>query len=436
MKTQNRVRVAIGENLRPVGLLIFEQKGDKQGSAFQYYESWLASPGSFPISPAMDLSSTWHFRSGVGDRQRDSLPGPIADSTPDAWGRNLIVQASGSSLNELEMLLAVNDQTRLGALRFLDELGKLIPSPSPAVPRTTSLDALRSLVQDFETGEGDFGEVARMLRGTGDSLGGARPKSDIYDNGVLCLAKYTSVNDTHPVERMEVAALNLARTAGVRAVSARVALGETPYPVAIIRRFDRVGSFRRHYISARSFLDIQGDTPNHFYTDVVDLMKSQCGDGPRVLSEIHELHRRIMFMILVSNTDDHLKNHGFLYNYEGWGLAPAFDINPQPQRHRQLKTGISEISGNEASIVAAIEAAPLFELSEDAARHEALRLASTIRGTWKDHCTSVGMSERDCQYYELAFNHEQMATALKFSSPVFGVHFEKKNERTGDKPRC
>ena len=419
----------IGEKLRPVGLLIFEQEGNKQGSAFQYYEDWLTSPGSFPISPAMDLSSTWHYRSGVGDHYSDSLLGPIADSTPDAWGRALIEQTAGSQLSELEMLLEVNDHARLGALRFVDENRKLIqPQDSPNT-HELSLDSLRFLAQEFELGEGDVKEVARQLRGTADSLGGARPKADFYDKGTLCLAKFTSARDTYPVERMEVAALKLAQTAGVRAASARIALMETSYPVAIVKRFDRVGSSRRHYISARSFLDVQGGMPNHYYTDLVDLMKSQCGDGLRTLNEIHELHRRIVFIILVSNTDDHLKNLGFLYDEQGWGLAPAFDINPQPQRHRQLKTGISAISGNEASIAAAVEAAPFFELSEDEARNEALRLATIIQARWKDHCIDVGMSESDCRYYEGAFNHEQMEIALKFSSRGIAVQSDQESER-------
>ena len=415
----------IGDKLQPVGLLVFEREGNKQVSSFQYHEEWLTSPGAFAISPSMELSPIWHHRSGVGEHYRDSLPGPIADSTPDAWGRALIEQNVGSGLSEIEVLLEVNDHARLGALRFVDENGEIIRPKERTNRLTMKLDTLSTLAHDFESGARDIGIVAEQLRGIADSLGGARPKADFDFNGSLCVAKFTSSRDTRPVERMEVAALSLAKTAGLRAASARLALMETTHPVALINRFDRVGSSRRHYISARSFLDIQGGMPNHFYTDIVELMKSQCGDGPRTLNEIHELHRRIMFMILVSNTDDHLKNHGFLYDAPGWVLAPAFDINPQPHRHRQLKTGISVISGNDASITAAVEAAPFFELSEDEARDEAIRLATIIQSSWKQHCVAVGMTERDCRNYENAFNHVQMEIALNFSSQKASVPVRK-----------
>ena len=149
-------------------------------------------------------------------------------------------------------------------------------------------------------------EVAHELRGPGSTLGGARPKSDFEDaDGTLHVAKYTTELDRLPVERMEVATLRLAAEVGLRVAKGRLALGRTEYPVALIERFDRDGEQRLHYVSAKTFL---GFTSNETgcYADLADAMRSACGDGLR--GELRELHRRLVFNILVSNDDDHLKN--------------------------------------------------------------------------------------------------------------------------------
>ena len=144
---------------------------------------------------------------------------------------------------------------------------------------------------------------------------------------------------TLPVERMEAAVLTLAGELGLRASSVELALAATPYPVALIQRFDRVGGRRVHYVSARTFLGFTGNE-SAYYADLADVMRSNCGSGADLRNELRELHRRIMFSILVSNDDDHLKNHGFLYAGDGaWRLSPAFDINPNPDSQRRAGGG-------------------------------------------------------------------------------------------------
>ena len=411
MKTSRSVRVVIGEECAYVGILNFEVDGRKQVSSFRYADEWLERPDSFALAPLLPLNNPVSFHSGIAGNTRDALPGPIADCAPDSWGRRLIAQNLGYAANELEALLAVNDRSRQGALRFLDENGVSLSSSLPAV-RTANLEDLRSLVQKFENNEGDLHQIAQALRGSGDSLGGARPKCDFEDLGVLYLAKFTSFNDTMAIERMETATLSLAASVGLRAASARLELKTSKWPVALIERFDRAGTNRRYYVSARTFVGNEPDD-EAFYTDLVDVMRGYCGGGEAMLGELRELYRRILFTILVSNNDDHLKNHGFLYAGDGaWKLSPAFDINPQPDRHRQLKTGISELSGYSASIEAAIESAPFFELSEEAARAEALRMAEQICREWRHHCTNAGMSRDECAVYAPAFNHPEMQYAL------------------------
>ena len=411
MEQKRRINVVLGVAKHHVGELIFEEKSNRQSSAFRYVDDWLENPVAFAIAPSMGLTDEWYYFSGS---ERESLPGPLSDAGPDNWGRNVLQTAAGRRLREIEVLLAANDATRMGALRFVDEEGSIMSTSASSVPRMASLSDLRRLNIVFERGDGDLATLARQLQGTGGSLGGARPKSAIFDDDHLSIAKYTSERDTLPVERMEVATLNLAREVGIRAPAARLELASSALPVAIIRRFDRCGTDRVHYVSAKSFLGLQGNRDVAYYTDLAYAMRQHCGNGQQTLAELSELYRRVLFTILVSNTDDHLKNHGFLYlGNERWQLSPAFDINPQPFRHSQLKTGISESSGFDASIEAAIEASPSFEIDEIDAKSLARSMAQTIAGKWRRWCMRAGMTNRDCSRYAPAFEHSEMAYALK-----------------------
>ena len=410
MDQKRRIKVVLGKMQHRVGELIFEMKGNRQSSAFRYENEWLENPISFALSPSMELTRQWYHFGGSGS---ESLPGPLSDSGPDDWGRTVLQTAAGRPLNEIDVLLAANDQTRMGALRFIDETGTIMSTSSNSVPKLASLSELRRINLLFERGEGDLPDLARRLQGTGGSLGGARPKSALLDGHHLAIAKYTSEGDTLPVERMEVATLNLAKETGLRASIARLELSDSSFPVAVIRRFDRRRDERMHYVSAKSFLGLQGDRDTSYYSDLAIAMKRHCGNSEQVIDELDELYRRVLFTILVSNTDDHLKNHGFLYSGNGrWQLSPAFDINPQPYRHVQLKTGISVASGFTASIEAAIEAAPLFEIDESQAAQMASRMAKAISERWRYWCLEAGMSRRECDRFAPAFNNSEMEFAL------------------------
>ena len=404
-----RVRVAIGEALITVGLLDFEARADKQISAFHYVDEWLSRPDAFAIAPSLSLTTQSVYGSAPWSDPRPALPGVISDCAPDGWGRRLVSLDLGSPPTELEYLLAANDVTRHGALRFLDESGVPLAKDIPPVPRLARLPDIRALANAFETNKGDVRAVAHELRGPGSSLGGTRPKSDFEDqNGDLHIAKYTTEKDTLPVERMEAAVLTLAGEVGLRASSVELALAATLYPVALIKRFDRVGGRRVHYVSARTFLGFMGNE-SAYYTDLADVMRANCGSGADLRDELRELHRRIMFSILVSNDDDHLKNHGFLYAGDGaWRLSPAFDINPNPDGSMHLQTGISERSGYEASIEAAIDAAPLFDVDENEARADARRMAETIAVRWRPLCQTMGMDRDECDRYAPAYRNAQL----------------------------
>ena len=411
MTEQRRVTVAIGANQIPVGQLIFDFDLNRQKAVFKYTEEWLSRPGAFALAPSMPLTDYPVYASGDRSNPRTALPGPIADTTPDSWGRGIISKALARQPTELDYLLAVNDLTRLGALRFLDEEGRPLAFAQPPTPRLNDMDQVMRYHRSIENNHPDAIAIANLIVGSAGSLGGARPKSDYDDEGIFSIAKFTAERDTMPIERMEVTTLKLAARVGLRAAKARLVLAETAHPIAIIRRFDRRNESRIHYLSAQTFLGLDSASGG-FYTDIAEAMRQHCGDADLITGELRELHDRILFTILVSNNDDHLKNHGFLYaGSNRWILSPAFDINPHPFRHRHLETGISPLSNNEASIEAAIEAAPFFDVTEDEAHQRAVGMGEQITKEWKTHAADCGMSPAEIRLYEPAFTNEEMQLA-------------------------
>ena len=323
--------VALGEGKRIVGRLRFESDGRRQHSQFEYADAWLAASDRFALAPGLPLREGSHFSSGKEDK-RSALPGCFADAAPDSWGRALMTKALGGGLSEFDYLVLSDDRTRQGALRFLGENMEPLSDLTPPIPRLVELERLRSLAQRFERDPGGAEEEARDLAGVAGSLGGARPKANVEGDGHLWIAKFTSAQDTKPVERAEVATLKLAAMCGLRVAEAKLELRDSDSPIALIRRFDRRGDMRIPYISARTALDWQGDDGG-YYTDIADVIR-QISSKP--VDDLHELWRRIVFTILVSNKDDHLKNHGFIYaGGDRWRLSPT---RPLISRWRHVRS--------------------------------------------------------------------------------------------------
>ena len=415
-KQTKRVRVALGERLQPVGEIVFETDGRRQTSLFRYAAEWLENPQRFAIAPSMPLGDSPFYASASRVDPRDALPGPVNDGSPDSWGRGLIGRAPNGALTEVDYLLAVDDLTRQGSLRYLDEDGLPLSRSYPPVPRLNQLEKLRSLASAAGKAAAMASSDMDQLLGSAGSLGGTRPKASVRDeSGHLHIAKFTTDEDSMPIERAEVATLKLARAAGIHAASARLELAETNRPVALIKRFDRSVGERFSYLSAQSFLGTKTAT-GAFYTDISESLRAHALD-PR--GQMAELYRRILFTILVSNTDDHLKNHGLLHAGGGrWTLSPAFDINPQPFRRRQLETGISELSGNTASIEAALEASPVFGVPRDAAAAELSRITSIIDEQWQPSLLAEGMTVEEVELYRPAFDHDETRIARRISASV------------------
>ncbi|MDE0096113.1 MAG: type II toxin-antitoxin system HipA family toxin [Gammaproteobacteria bacterium] len=401
--------VALGGRKRVLGRLRFETDGRRQHSQFEYADEWLAAKDRFALSPGLPLRGGGHYSSGKDDK-RSSLPECFSDAAPDAWGRALMTKALGGGLSEYDYLVRSDDRTRQGALRFLGEDMEPLSDLAPTIPRLVELERLRSLAQRFERDPGGAEEEARDLAGVAGSLGGARPKASVEGDGHLWIAKFTSAEDTRAVERAEVATLKLAERCGLRVAEASLVLRDSDSPIALIRRFDRRGDARIPYISARSALDWQSDEGG-FYTDIADVIR---WISSKPVEDLHELWRRIVFTILVSNRDDHLKNHGFIYaGDDRWRLSPAFDINPSPSRHRVLETGIIQGGSFEASVELALEACEFFDVNPEAARQQAVEMARMIAGNWKQGLRAQGASGDDVRGYAEAFEHAEAEKALR-----------------------
>jgi serine/threonine-protein kinase HipA len=405
-------RVALGEGLVPVGRLIFETDGRRAHSTFLYDQGWIDNPRGFDLCPQMPRVNTpYHASSGGRDsRKRDVIAGPFADTSPDSWGRKLMRRVLGEAATEFDFLTACDDTARQGALRLLQENGKPFPRIGRAVPRLADIEDLLKIAQRFERDPAGAEQDALDLVGAAGTPGGARPKANVRDGERLWLAKFTSINDTWPVERLEVATMKLAGRLGLRTPECRLELPGSAHPIGLFSRFDRRGGGRVPYISARTAVGKVGHASG-FYTDIADIIRTI---SARPGDDLREIWRRMVFGILVTNTDDHLKNHGFIYAGQNlWRLSPLFDVNPQPRRHAQMETGISPTHGHEPDIVASIDAAEFFDISAPEARALARDMAQVIGNTWRDELRHQGLAGAGLNACAPAFEHERMDAALE-----------------------
>lgn len=421
---QQVLKVCIGAAGIEVGTLRFESQGNREFSSFEYEEEWIADQRGFAIAPSLPLDSTRFFFKKEGDAI-SPLPPPLSDTAPDSWGRNIIRRDARenrqdtSPLNELNYLLAVDDFSRLGALRIREEAdGAPFLAGEPGgrheIPPILKLDELGKSIENLEQQSPMTAAALKRLRQIGSALGGARPKCSVIDtDGSLLIAKFTSRHDTYDVERAEVLTLNLAKQCGLNASVARLDMSDG-LPVALIRRFDRNSGGRIPYVSAQTMLGA-ADATSGTYTQLAEVIRRYSDDPKRDLSE---LFNRVGFTILVSNVDDHLRNHGFLYaGNRQWRLSHMFDVNPAPERHRELKTTISEISGADASIGTLIEHAIFFDLSSDEAVDAISSMAATISENWEAMAQECGLDRASVNIYRPAFEHSEMNLALALRQP-------------------
>ena len=294
------------------------------------------------------------------------LFGAMQDCGPDRWGRMLIERAVRKHVIErkpyqdLDYVLALDDASRLGALRFrLDSNSPFLAAGGGKVPPVVQLSALLNAANAV-LGETETAKDLRYLFGQGSPLGGARPKSTIVlPDGRLALAKFPKPDDTRDIAAGEILALTIAQQAGIQ-VAEHQLVDVKGNGVTVITRFDRNGTHRIPFLSAKSLLGLPPDDPGA-YTLLADGIRQF---GHDTAADLRELWRRLVFSLLASNYDDHLRNHGFLMREPGrWALSPAYDLNPVPEidRAQTPKTPISEYQ-EEPGMGVALDTAPRFGL--------------------------------------------------------------------------
>src|ERR1700691_6006217 len=400
------IGVFLGDASRRIGTLRFDRQGARQSAAFEYDRQWLAASDRFALEPDLPLVTGAQFHKPSGG-DASIFHGAITDTEPDGWARRVILRdhakrralarAAGEAqdhqpLTPIDFLLAVDDVNRVGALRFQDEEGVFQRAPEEGqrtAPLMIELSMLMAASRAVETHTETAQDLA-YLRGRGTSLGGLRPKCSAIDaDGALSIGKFPSIEDERAVTKGEVLAMQLAKAAGINAPQARL-IDSDGIPVTLIRRFDRTAEGRLMYVSAATLPRVDVEAPTeHTYTKIVDAIR-QHGAAPQ--ADIEELWRRIAFSILINNVDDHLHNHGFLHvEKDQWRLSPAFDINPFPDRQRELKTWISEEAGPAASIDALMAAAAYFKLDKGAAVKILAEVERTV-SNWRVRGRELGMS--------------------------------------------
>lgn len=415
METGILVYVDIAGTPHRVGRLWTRVRKSKESASFEYDPSWLEFANRFSLEPALTLDP------GPFHTPTDKpLFGTIGDSAPDRWGRVLMRRAerrraerageTPRTLMEIDYLLMVNDEARQGALRFaMQEGGPFLANHEasripPLIELAQLLSATEHIINDT-----DSDEDLRLLLAPGSSLGGARPKASVHDkDGHLSIAKFPHKDDEINIVLWEAVALSLAAKAGIFVPKWRLERVVNK-PVLLLRRFDRVKTQRIPFLSAMSMLGAS-DNESRSYLEFVDALRRY---GANVNRDIHELWRRIIFNILISNTDDHLRNHGFLYiGSNGWQLAPAYDLNPVPVdlKPRILTTAI-DLDDGSASLELAMSVAGYFELDEDQARSITTEVGQAV-ATWRKVATQLGLSQHEIERMASAFEHEDLRLAI------------------------
>jgi len=399
----------------PVGRLWARLRRDRESATFEYDKGWLTHPERFSLEPALKLvPGPYHT---TADRP---MFGAIGDSAPDRWGRVLMRRAerrraereggAPPTLREIDYLLMVDDEARQGALRFAErEGGPFLAEHGPAkIPPLIELPRLLSATERL-LNDTDSDEDLRLLLAPGSSLGGARPKASVRDrDGHLAIAKLPNKGDEVNTVLWEAVALTLAAKAGISVPDWRLE-SVADKPVLLLRRFDREEGTRVPFISAMSMLDARDNEPRS-YLEFVDILRQH---GAAAKADMHALWRRIVFSVLISNTDDHLRNHGFLWTGPaGWRLSPAYDLNPVPLdiKPRVLTTAI-DLDDGTASLKLALEVAGYFELGPGEGRRIAAEVGRAV-ATWRTVAAKLGLTSSEIDRMASAFEHEDLKAAL------------------------
>lgn len=401
MSRRVHVSVDVGGATLLAGVAHFDVRRATLSTTYQYDDLYRADGRAYPLDPVLPL-----YRGAV---HAGRLPGSFQDCAPDRWGRNLLRKRSDAAarlegrvphtLSDADYLLGVSDLSRQGALRFSDEVGGPYLADDHDVPKVVELPRLLHASDQVAADEPNLDAVKELLDAGSGSLGGARPKASVRDRGRLLLAKFPHPGDTWNVMAWEKTALDLAERAGIATPSRRlVTVGGRS--VLLLDRFDRADSGHRvGYISAMSLLEARDGESR----DYVEIAEALAEHGSDVRKDLAELWRRAAFFLAMNNTDDHLRNHGFLATPGGWTLSPCFDVNPNPSGADRRVTAIGGAYGRADGLKALGLYRDTFGLTEHEAR-DVLAEVAAATSTWREVAASNGVSAREIDMFAPVFD--------------------------------
>ena len=392
-----------------MGVLHSAQIKGRETFSFEYDDDWLKS-NSQTLDPDLQLYEGLHYLN-----EGKSNFGIFLDSSPDRWGRVLMDRREAllarnegrkpKTYFETDYLLGVYDGHRMGALRFKENGdGPFLNNDTMmAAPPWTSIRELEHACLQLEEDGSDVEQLKwlNLLMAPGSSLGGARPKASVLDEkGNLWIAKFPSKNDDRNIGAWEMVVNELATKAGLDVAQSITGTFYSKQHTFLTKRFDRKGNKRIHFASAMTLLGYTDGNNHQSGVSYLDLAEFIIRHGARVKEDLEELWRRIVFYICVSNTDDHLRNHGFLLNNTGWKLSPAYDINPV-EKATGLSLNISE-KDNALEVDLALEVAPYFRINSKKASNLIVAIKKTT-AQWNKHATNIGISKREQERMAKAF---------------------------------
>lgn len=396
-----------------MGTLGCDRLKGKEIFSFEYDENWLKNGPSQILDPALDLYSGTHY---LNDGQKNF--GVFTDSSPDRWGRILMRRREAAlarkenreeqKLFETDFLLGVYDGHRMGALRFkIDKNGPFLDDNKDlATPPWASLRNLehisRRLEEDDISNNPEYIKWLNMLIAPGTSLGGARPKASvIHKKGELWIAKFPSNKDQSDIGGWEIVVYELAILAGVKMSKSKAQKFYSNQHTFLTKRFDRNEKGKRiHFASAMTMLGYQDGADEEDGASYLDLVEFIITNGANVEKDLEDLWRRIVFNICIKNTDDHLRNHGFLLTDLGWILSPAYDLNPS-ETGSGLKLNISE-NDNSLDLNLAMDVSEYFRISKAKATKIKNQVLNAV-SHWQKVATKYGLSRAEQELKSRAF---------------------------------
>lgn len=392
-----------------IGTLAAHQGKGRKTFSFSYDEKWLATEKPFLFDPDITWNKGQQFPIGKSNF------GIFNDAMPDTWGRTLMKRREAQiakeekrvvkNLHDMDFLLGVNDESRMGGLRFkLQEKEPFLNNdharPTPPWSSVRELQHGISLIESDK----DNKEVRKwlsILLAPGSSLGGARPKANIIDEkGNLWIAKFPSKEDTIDKAAWEFLAYKLATKAGIEMAECKIEKISGKYFTFFTKRFDRLKQKRVHFASAMTMTGNNEDTIKDSHPSYLDIAEFIQFNESNNKQELHQLWRRMVFNIAISNTDDHLRNHGFILNKNGWKLSPAYDINPSID-----KDGLSlniDANNNALDFELAKSVGEYFQLNEKQ-MNDILKEVKVVVKNWKIEATKIGISKAEISLMNSAF---------------------------------